>query len=211
MTTEGQPGSDISRWGFRWRGWFGAVLLVPAVVITMLSAPPASEASWLDLIADTFGWSLFLAGAALRLWATLYIGARKRQVVVSDGPYSVCRNPLYLGSFLIALSIGLFMESLVCTAAVLVAGAAYAFVTIPAEERVLRYRLGDEYVRYSERVPRFWPRFSQFQTPEVIEVKVKGLKLECARAVRWIWLPLLLEALAYLRVQPWWPHLFSLP
>jgi protein-S-isoprenylcysteine O-methyltransferase Ste14 len=49
------------------------------------------------------GWCLW-PGATLRLWSTLYIGGRKRVVLVSDGPYSLCRNPLYVGTFLIALS-----------------------------------------------------------------------------------------------------------
>lgn len=198
---------DKASWGFRHRGWIGIIFLLPAFVITIMSAAPPIEDSWLDLIADTLGWVVFVAGAGLRLWSTLYIGARKRSTLVSEGPYSICRNPLYVGSFLIAFSIGLFLESLTFLGGVVLSAVAYAVFTIPQEERALQETLGEEYRLYCERVPRFWPRWSQFHTPEVIEVKVKGLKLECARAARWIWVPVILEIIAFLRVQPWWPHL----
>jgi protein-S-isoprenylcysteine O-methyltransferase Ste14 len=35
-----------------------------------------------------------------RAWSTRYIGERKANLLVTEGPYSVSRNPLYLFSFL---------------------------------------------------------------------------------------------------------------
>lgn len=35
-----------------------------------------------------------------RASCSLYIGGRKKQEIVSNGPYSLCRNPLYVFSFI---------------------------------------------------------------------------------------------------------------
>jgi protein-S-isoprenylcysteine O-methyltransferase Ste14 len=41
---------------------------------------------------------------------------------------------------------------------ILAAGVPALFAIIHIEERELRDRFGEEYVRYCARVPRFWPR-----------------------------------------------------
>jgi protein-S-isoprenylcysteine O-methyltransferase Ste14 len=197
-------------WWFRWRGRFGGIVIVAAVALILISVPTVVEDSWLDEALDAAGWAVFLIGAALRLWATLYIGGRKDWTLVSQGPYSICRNPLYLGSCLMLLSFAFFLDSVLIL--VVLAAVIFAYVaTVRAEERMLRKTLGQEYERYCQRVPRFWPRPSQFHTPEAIEVRVKGLRIECMRMARWLLIPLSMEIVSHLREYPWWPHLLRLP
>jgi protein-S-isoprenylcysteine O-methyltransferase Ste14 len=85
-----------------------------------------------------------LIGVAVigRAWCTLYIGGRKAEEVVRDGPYSVSRNPLYMFSFLAVLGAGMQTGSIVF-------GAILAFVSflilrpvIAREEEVLESRFG---------------------------------------------------------------------
>lgn len=203
--------SQRKGWGFHWRGRIGGIVLFPFGALVLLSTSLIPEGSGLDLAADALAWVSFVAGTTFRLWATLYIGGRKDRAVASEGPYSMCRNPLYIGSFFLALSAVLFLKSLAFAAGLVLAVFAYASVTVPAEESFLRERLGEEYVRYCQRVPRYWPCLRLFHTPEIIEVRVKALRLEWKRASRWAWLPLLGEIIAHLRHQPWWPHLLRLP
>ena len=204
-------GSDKKTPGFRWRGWMGILVLVPLGVITLLSWPRVREDSWPDLLTDVLAWVAFVAGAGLRIWSSLYLAGRKRRVVVSEGPYSICRNPQYLGSFLLAISAALFLKGIVFGAGIGLAFIWYMWATVPVEEKYLRGRLGEEYIQYCGRVPRFWPRLSQFRTPEMIEVNVRHFRIECTRAAAWIWLPLVCEVLTHLRWETWWPHLFRLP
>lgn len=184
---------------FRWRGTVAALVLVPAALLTVTSTPLIAESSWLARIVELFAWVTFVAGAALRFWATLFIGGRKETVLVTDGPYSVCRNPLYLGSFLLAVAAALFLKSLVCVAAVLIVALIYLLTTVPVEEKALLARHGGRYEQYTRRVPRYWPSLRGFSTASRVSVDIHRLRLECARASRWVWLPLLGELLPYLR------------
>jgi protein-S-isoprenylcysteine O-methyltransferase Ste14 len=198
-------------WRFRARGWIGLLALLPLTIAAATSSPPVREDSTADLALDVLAWGCWVVGAGLRLWATLYIGGRKSREVVAAGPYSLCRHPLYLGSFFFALSVGLFLDSLLLAAGILAAVGGYALLTVPAEERYLRERLGEAYARYCERVPRFVPRLRAFRTTESVVVRMKGLRTEGLRAVGWACIPVLLETLSHLREQPWWPHWFTLP
>ncbi len=196
---------------FRLRWAFGAVLVGPAVLLALLSTPWPSRPAWIAVSLHAAGWVVFVLGAAVRFWATLYVGGRKQRSVVADGPYSLCRHPLYVGSFLVALALGLFLESLVVVGAVALAAAAYARVTIPAEERVLLAALGEPYARYQSSVPPLLPRFAGYHSPATIEVDVAALRREARRAARWLLLPAAVEVLLWLRAMPCWPRPFHLP
>jgi protein-S-isoprenylcysteine O-methyltransferase Ste14 len=203
--------SVVHRRRFKWRGAAGVVVLTPAAIVTILATPRVPPDSWLAVGIDAIAWVAFLAGAGLRFWSTLYIGGRKNDVVVCEGPYSLCRHPLYVGSVLLVLSGALFLKSVVFAAALAVLAAAYFVFTVPAEEEYLSARLGEQYRQYCRRVNRLWPSFRTFQTPQRITVDVHSLYVEAARASRWIWLPLFGEIISHLRAAPWWPQFFSVP
>jgi len=193
------------------RGLVGAVILAPAFVLTLFSAPLVVAGSWLDLLVNTLAWAVFVTGAAMRFWATLFIGGRKDKILMVDGPYSLCRNPLYVGSLLLMVAVGLFLKSLVFVVALVAVATIYILATVPAEEEYLRARHGEDFDRYCARVSRLVPSLGGFRTAESIEVHVHTLRLECARASRWIWLPLIGLVVSYLRAQPGWPTFFTLP
>ncbi len=193
--------------GFRWRGGIGTALLVPATLISLFSQP-IPYASWWHVTVLSLAWVTFLAGAGLRFWATLYLGGRKERALVNEGPYSMVRHPLYLGSLLIGLGAGLFLESIAFELAVIVVALIYAVATVPVEEQVLRSRHGAAFDAYATQVPRFWPAWRRFSSPPQIQVDLHALRLEWARASRWVWIPVIGTTVSYLRHQPWWPHLF---
>ncbi|HEX7447825.1 MAG TPA: isoprenylcysteine carboxylmethyltransferase family protein [Pirellulales bacterium] len=198
-------------WAFRSRGLVGSLLVLAFGALVLFSPPAPLDAKGNRVLLEALGWLVFVAGAAMRFWATLYIGGKKRRVLVCEGPYSLCRNPLYVGTFLIALSAAIMLESLTFAAGVLLAATFYAFATVPAEERYLASQLGDAYLRYCQSVPRFCPALWNFSTGPTINVDVRSLWGECRRAARWIWLPVLLDAVSRLRSELWWPHWLNLP
>jgi protein-S-isoprenylcysteine O-methyltransferase Ste14 len=196
---------------FRWRGAFAIVLLGPTALAALVGRSLVDPHSWLAVALDACGWAAFVAGAGLRFWATLYIGGRKNDVVVAEGPYSLCRHPLYLGSLLLALAGVFFLKSAVVGLALALVATAYARFTVPAEEEYLAARLGHPYWEYCQRVNRFWPSWGGLRTSARLTIDVHSLYLESARASRWMWLPILAAILAHARTAPWWPRLFDLP
>lgn len=199
-----------SRWNRklrRVRGRLSLLLLIGAALLSVFSLPLFAERSNLDIAADVLAWVMFVAGIALRLWSTLHIGMRKSATLVCDGPYSLCRNPLYTGTFLIWIALALFLKSWVLLLAALLAVAYHVFVVIRLEERRLGEAFGEEYAQYKSRVPRIWPRFTDLAVPASLTVHADALAKECRNMLLWIWLPCCAELLTHLRGLPWWPHL----
>jgi protein-S-isoprenylcysteine O-methyltransferase Ste14 len=204
-------GIRVQTWAARSRGWIGIFLLAPFCVAVLFSKPLTVEGSWLDCMFDQIAWLTFLIGGAIRWWSTLYIGGRKTSDLISEGPYSLCRNPLYLGTFLMVVSVAIFMQSLTFSAGLILASWIYLSTTIPVEERRLRDRFGSKFDKYCEEVPRLFPRFSGFKSAATIEVRINGLMSEGIRTARWIWLPLICSVVVQLRSEANWPHFFKLP
>jgi protein-S-isoprenylcysteine O-methyltransferase Ste14 len=109
-------------------------------------------------------WSLLLVGPGLglRAYASGYV--QKNAELTTTGPYGYTRNPLYLGSMLLAFGFAAASRSLVTVAVLAVLFAVIYVPTIRSEEEYLRGRFAgfDEYVR---RVPRLLPRLTRGSVP----------------------------------------------
>ncbi|MBP5857021.1 isoprenylcysteine carboxylmethyltransferase family protein [Marivibrio halodurans] len=98
-----------------------------------------------------------------RTWCTLYIGGRKKGEVVDVGPYSLCRNPLYVFSTLGLLGIGLTTGSLLIGLGMALACFVLFDVVARREEAVLMDRFGATYRSYQDRTPRWIPNLSSWR------------------------------------------------
>ncbi len=110
-------------------------------------------------------WSLALVlpGLGLRGYASGYV--KKNRELTVTGPYAHTRNPLYLGSMLIA---GGFALALTSWAVAVALAAGFAIVYIPviaSEERFLRATFPG-FDAYCGLVPRLIPRFTAARFPE---------------------------------------------
>lgn len=106
---------------------------------------------------ETLGLALIFLGIGGRMWATLYIGGRKAAEIVSAGPYSITRNPLYLFSSVAAAGVGAQTGSYVVMALFAILCAAAFYLVAFREERFLEHAFGSRYLAYVDRVPRFLP------------------------------------------------------
>jgi protein-S-isoprenylcysteine O-methyltransferase Ste14 len=116
-----------------------------------------ADANWMSLIA---GLAITLVGIAIRALASGHI--RKNAALATTGPYAYTRNPLYLGSTVIALGFIIAARNVWIAAATL---AMFAFIYLPvikAEEAYLRSAFPG-YDRYAGAVPRLLPRLTPYK------------------------------------------------
>lgn len=102
-------------------------------------------------------WSLAAVapGLLLRGYAAGYV--KKNTELTTTGPYAHTRNPLYLGSMLIAFGFAAAAARWVILAALVLLFAVIYIPTIQSEETYLRERFSD-FDEYTRRVPRLLPR-----------------------------------------------------
>ncbi|AZV18508.1 MAG: isoprenylcysteine carboxylmethyltransferase family protein [Mesorhizobium sp.] len=136
------------------------VVLFAALLFGQSTFPPDTA---VHETIEMFGVLLIFLGIVGRLWATLYIGGRKSSEVVTGGPYSITRNPLYVFSTVAAAGVGAQIGSFsgIILFGLLCAGAFH--IVILREEKFLKEALGAPYQAYLARVPRFFPKLSLYQ------------------------------------------------
>ncbi|MBI5410004.1 MAG: isoprenylcysteine carboxylmethyltransferase family protein [Nitrospirae bacterium] len=141
------------------------------------------------------GGVLFLVGATLaglatvgRMWCSVYISGYKKDTLVTTGPYSMCRNPLYFFSLLGAVGVGLATRTLTIPAIIFIAFAVYYPVVIRREEQRLLGIHGKRFEEYCKKVPRFIPSFSSFTEPEEYVIKPKFLRGRFSDSLWFVWL-----------------------
>ncbi|HEY2012765.1 MAG TPA: isoprenylcysteine carboxylmethyltransferase family protein [Bryobacteraceae bacterium] len=103
------------------------------------------------------GLPISILGLALRAWAAGCLA--KNQQLATGGPYAHTRNPLYIGTLLVAA--GLAVASRSVGLGILFA-AVFLLIYLPViqlEEQHLRHLFPD-YAAYAEQVPALWPRFT---------------------------------------------------
>jgi len=119
-------------------------------IIFLLLMHPSARSLWI-------GGIIAAAGAALRFWAAGHI--EKGKVLTQGGPYAFTRNPLYLGSFVMALGIIVAGQGYWLLIPFGLFFAAFYFPVMRAEEQELLQGYGERFVVYSRRVPLFIPGF----------------------------------------------------
>jgi protein-S-isoprenylcysteine O-methyltransferase Ste14 len=150
------------------------IALLPTLPITLFIWRSWSDESIADFIVEWLGYLLLLGGVGLRMWSTLYIGQRKSKQLITDGPFSMCRNPLYLGSLLIAVGASFCFENFVLLAYILAILIPVHLLVIFAEEQKLLKNFGAAYQQYKREVPRLFPAFWRFKTASIIEVSTRA-------------------------------------
>jgi protein-S-isoprenylcysteine O-methyltransferase Ste14 len=98
---------------------------------------------------------VILTGLGLRGWAAGHL--EKDRNLADSGPYAYTRNPLYLGSFIVALGFAVAASSWILAVIVV---AVFLGIYLPVMEREEEHLLAifPAYVDYAARVPLLWPK-----------------------------------------------------
>ncbi|MEX2049559.1 MAG: isoprenylcysteine carboxylmethyltransferase family protein [Gemmatimonadota bacterium] len=118
------------------------------------------------LFATPFAGALFVGvcltvlGLGVRAWAAGTI--RKDEALTTTGPYAYARHPLYLGSFLIGIGLGIAGGHWIWPVGVATYFALVYSPTIREEAERLTELFGHRYVHYARRVPALVPRLRPY-------------------------------------------------
>ena len=182
----------------------GLFLIAPLLLVNPMFAGGAHEAI------EIGGFVAILACVLGRMWSILYVGPRKNRELVTAGPYSMTRNPLYFFSTLGAVGVGLSIGSVIV--ALLFGLFAYLVLhaTAIGESQYLRTLFGQAYDVYARETPMFWPDPSRYrEAPDPVfspaalrSTFLDGLIFLCAFP--------LIELIEYLQAQGHLPVLLTL-
>jgi Phospholipid methyltransferase len=129
----------------RWRVPAG----YPAALLYLWLARPAP-------LALAVGGAVAFVGLLVRGFAAGYL--KKQQELATAGPYAWSRNPLYLGSAVIAGGLLVAAGSWIAAAIVVAYFLAFYPAVIRREAEELAARYGAAYEEYARQVPLFFPR-----------------------------------------------------
>lgn len=162
---------------FRWRSYLPII-----IVLFSLFALPYSE--WIERFFGSKAqaiWEIIcllisFSGLLVRCITAGYVprGTSGRNIksqaateLNTTGMYSVIRNPLYFGNFIIVLGILLFIG----VWWLLIIGVAgfwlYYERIVFAEEEFLRKKFGDSFMSWADKTPAFWPKLSNWKKPNL--------------------------------------------
>jgi protein-S-isoprenylcysteine O-methyltransferase Ste14 len=134
----------------------GLAVLVGILMFALTTSRAASGTTAHEMI-EWVGIVLMVVCILGRTWCTLYIGGRKIDELVREGPYSISRNPLYVFSILGAAGAGAQLGSALAGAIFGVLAWLVFYVVVLQEEKLLVGHYAGVYENYKATVPRFWP------------------------------------------------------
>jgi len=153
-------------------------------VILMLVFENANPTSLLK------GFFIAAAGELIRFWGVSWAGSETRTTsgvggsnLIISGPFAYVRNPLYVGNILMYSGLGVMSYALFPYLQILAIGffILQYHLIVGEEEAFLKTKFGEQYKRFLENVPKFFPRFTPYKDETNIQPKVsyaKGFKSE---------------------------------
>lgn len=130
-------------------------LRVPLGFLTAILFLIFSQPSWRTI---SIGAPIALIGVAIRAWASGHL--RKNAVLTISGPYAYTRNPLYVGSFILAIGVVVCGGSLWLAILLLGFFLAVYLPVMQAEVADMHKLFPQDFPAYEKNVPLFLPRLT---------------------------------------------------
>jgi protein-S-isoprenylcysteine O-methyltransferase Ste14 len=169
------------------------IFAVILLIIIIFSSSAWERISFVSNLFFLIGCILVGIASLGRLWCSLYIGGYKNTTLVTSGPYSISRNPLYFFSMIGGAGVGLATETLLIPSVIVILFLVYYPSVIRSEERRLLCLHGERFEAYRRNTPAFFPKLSLFHEPETYTVKPRILKRDMFRDLMFIWVMGILE------------------
>jgi protein-S-isoprenylcysteine O-methyltransferase Ste14 len=179
--------------------WF----LYAGIFAAVIFSPSTTERNDLFEYSEIVSYLLVAVATVGRLWCGIYVFGRKSKVLCQDGPYSICRNPLYVFTSLGALGVAVASNRIAVVTGFASIYCFYYFLVVKFEEKRLSQLFGREYETYCARVSRFRPHFRNYRSRERIEIHPHILLRAMVKGMWFFCLIFALEIIEILKRTPW--------
>jgi protein-S-isoprenylcysteine O-methyltransferase Ste14 len=155
--SEGAPQPDSQPARATWLHINARRIRVPISFLVAIAYVWLAHPSWRSLLLGTL---VMIPGLALRAFASGHV--QKDKQLTTTGPYAYTRNPLYLGSLIMAAGFAIAARNWWIVALMLLVFILIYGPVIAGEERFLRQTF-PEYADYVRSVPRILPRLTAYR------------------------------------------------
>jgi len=170
--------------------------------VVVLFAPFSPQRSYLFNYSEIFSYFMVAVATAGRLWCAIYILGNKSNVLCQDGPYSLCRNPLYLFSFMGGMGMVSACNHIGLIIGFLSISCFYYFLVIKSEERRLLQIFGREYESYCARTHRFMPDFRNYWSRKQMAINPQLILHAIIKNMWFFWLLCVMEIIKTIKRIP---------
>lgn len=162
---------------FKWRGQLPLIFLIPAILAIYQNFHMERRID--ENVEDLWGILSFLVsllGIFIRVFTVGYVPRNTSGRNTADqradflnvtGMYSITRNPLYLGNFIIILGVLFWAKVWFLLVIVSLVFFIYMERIILAEEAYLQRQFGKRYDNWNDKTPVLFPNFSLWQKPKL--------------------------------------------
>jgi len=179
--------------------WF----LYTGIFTAVIFGPSGTEHDQLFEYSEIASYLLVAVATVGRLWCGIYVFGRKSKLLCQEGPYSICRNPLYIFTFLGALGVATASNRPLLIVGFASIYGLYYFLVVKFEEKRLSQLFGREYEAYCARVSRFWLHFRNYRSRPHIEINPNILLRAMVKGMWFLGLVFALEIIQSLKSVPW--------
>ena len=184
------------------------VLVIGLILFALFASPAALYPAWLVELSEMLGFFLLAAATLWRIWCALFIAGTKNDELSTSGPYSVVRNPLYLGNLAGVVGFGCAVEQPVLALLLGLVFALFYPSVVAKEEEKLAGLFGERYGAYRRSVPRWVPDWSLYQEPPTVTVSPRKMRGAILDAMWFLWAFALWEFIEELHSLKLLPTLF---
>jgi protein-S-isoprenylcysteine O-methyltransferase Ste14 len=162
-------------WLFKWRSYL-PLLMIILILLALKDSHYVILSQESDLRWEMFCLLISFVGLGVRVLAAGYVpggtSVRETKEQVADilntkGMYSLARNPLYLGNFIIWFGIALLLRNWWFSITIALIFWLYYERIIFAEEEFLRKKFGNAFVQWAAQTPVFIPSLKNWQKPNM--------------------------------------------
>ena len=147
------------------------------------------------------GFILVVFGSFGRIWASLYIEGNKTKNLITNGPFSMVRNPLYFFSLIMLLGFSLALKAIYLPLVLITIFIVFHIPTIANEEIKLRNNHGEKFENYMKYTPRLIPNIFKYKKPEIGEkvlVKISRINGVLIEVIGYLFLYTLIDIIYFI-------------